>query len=72
MISFLNRANPFSGVCLFCIFVRNKIYVIKIEVLEPVFMARNHRFDFSSKSSILGNLKYSHISTNRVSHFLPG
>jgi hypothetical protein len=42
VISFLNRADPFSGVCLFCNFVRNKIYVIKIEVLEPVSMARNH------------------------------
>jgi hypothetical protein len=30
----------FSGDCLFCIFVRNTIYVIKIEMFKPVFMAR--------------------------------
>jgi hypothetical protein len=24
----------------FCIFVRSKIYVLEIEILEPVFMAR--------------------------------
>jgi hypothetical protein len=40
VISFFNRANPFSGVCLFCIFVTNTIYVIKIEVLEPVVLVR--------------------------------
>ncbi len=30
VISFFNRANPFSGVCLFCNFVRNRISVKKI------------------------------------------
>ena len=44
MISFLNRANQFSGICLFCIFVGNKIYVKGVEVLEPVFMARIFNF----------------------------
>jgi hypothetical protein len=44
VISFLNRADPFSRVCLFCIFVTNRIYVMTIEVLELVFMARKHRF----------------------------
>jgi hypothetical protein len=34
------RANLFSGICLFCNFVRNTIYVIEVEMLEPVFMAR--------------------------------
>jgi len=29
---------------LFCISVRNKIYVMEIEMLEPVFMARKHKF----------------------------
>jgi hypothetical protein len=50
VISFSIRANHFSWVCLFCIFVRNRIYVIEIEVLEPVFMARKHK---SGKAPIL-------------------
>ena len=41
VISFLNRANSFSRVCLFCNFVRNKIYVLEIEMFEPVVLARN-------------------------------
>jgi hypothetical protein len=45
VISFLNRANPFDRVCLFCNFVRNKIYVTEIEMLEPVFMARYLKFE---------------------------
>jgi len=44
VISFLNRANPFSGVCLFCISVRNKIYVLEIEMFGPVVVARNLYF----------------------------
>jgi hypothetical protein len=44
MISFFNRANPFHRVCLFCIFVRNKIYVMEIEMPKPVVLARYHRF----------------------------
>jgi len=40
VISFLNRANSFSRVCLFCIFVRNKIYVMEIEMPKPVVLAR--------------------------------
>ena len=42
MISFLNRADPFSRVCLF---VRNKIYVLEIEMLGPVVVARNLQFN---------------------------
>jgi hypothetical protein len=48
VISFFNRADPFSGFCLFCNFVTNTIYVIKIEMFEPVSMARYHKFDFSN------------------------
>ena len=40
MISFLIEANPFRRICLFCIFVKNTIYVMEIEMLEPVSMAR--------------------------------
>jgi hypothetical protein len=40
VISFLNRANLFTRVCLFCNFVRNKIYVMEIEMLKPVVLAR--------------------------------
>jgi len=39
VISFLNRANPFHRVSLFFNFVRNKIYVLKIEVLGPAVLA---------------------------------
>jgi len=38
------RANHFSRAFLFCIFVTNTIYVIKIEMLEPVVLARKHKF----------------------------
>jgi hypothetical protein len=31
------NGNPFSRICLFCIFVRNRISVMKIEVLGPAF-----------------------------------
>jgi hypothetical protein len=44
VISFLNRANHFSEVCLFCNFVRNTIYVMEAEMFKPVFMARYHKF----------------------------
>jgi hypothetical protein len=40
VISFFKRANPFPGICLFCIFARNKIYVTDIEMLRPVVLAR--------------------------------
>ena len=39
VISFFKRANSLSRVCLFCNFVRNKIYVIEIEMLELVVLA---------------------------------
>jgi hypothetical protein len=38
------RANPFHRVCLFCNFVRNRIYVMEIEVLGPVVLASKHKF----------------------------
>ena len=44
VISSLNRANPFHRVCLFCISVRNRIYVIEIAILRLVVMARNLYF----------------------------
>jgi len=34
-------------------------------------MARNHKFDSGSKSSIFGNLKCSHIIVNHAPNFLP-
>jgi len=40
VISLLNRANPFLGDSPFCNFVRNTIYVMEIEMLEPVVLAR--------------------------------
>jgi hypothetical protein len=40
VISFLNRADPFSRVCLYCISVTNTIYVIEVEMLELVLLAR--------------------------------
>ena len=44
VISFLNRANSFSGICPFCIFVTNTIYAMEIDMLKLVVLARNHRF----------------------------
>jgi len=49
------RANLFQRVCLFCIFVRNKIYVLEIEMLEPVFMARKHNFRSQFETFTIGN-----------------
>ena len=40
VISFLIEANPFRRVCLFCNFVKNKIYVLEVEMLELVLLAR--------------------------------
>ena len=40
-IVFSKRANLFRRFCLFCIFVTNTIYVIKIEMLGLVSMASN-------------------------------
>ena len=38
-----NGANPFyERVCLFCIFARNTIYELLIEVLLPVLLAKYH------------------------------
>ena len=44
VISFSKRADPFSGICLFCISVRNKIYVIEVAILRLVVLARKHKF----------------------------
>jgi len=38
-ISFSIEANPFHGVCLLCNFVDFTIYVMEIEMLEPVVLA---------------------------------
>jgi hypothetical protein len=35
-----NIVDDHFDVCLFCISVRNTIYAMEIEMLEPVFMAR--------------------------------
>jgi hypothetical protein len=37
-LQFSIGVNPFSRVFFFCNFVRNKIYVLRIEVLEPVVL----------------------------------
>jgi hypothetical protein len=37
-------ASPFERVCPFCIFVKNTIYALEIEMLGPVVLARNHIF----------------------------
>jgi len=51
VISFFSkRANLLFGVCLFCNFVRNTIYVLEVKVLEPVVLARKHK---SGKAPIL-------------------
>ena len=47
MISFSKRANLFDGVCLFCIFVTNEIYVTSTNWLRVVVVARYQGFDKS-------------------------
>jgi hypothetical protein len=39
-----NMENPFHWLCLFCIFVKNTIYAVLIEVLTPVVLARSHKY----------------------------
>ena len=39
VFSDIRKANPFFGICLYCISVRNKIYVLKIEMVGPVVLA---------------------------------
>ena len=70
-ISTMHLVNLFRGFAFFCNFVRNRIYVKKIKILGSLFLARNHKFDFGSKSSIFGNLKRNHIFVNHSPHFLP-
>jgi len=43
VISFSNKGRSFLRVCLFCNFVRNRIYVLAIEMLELVLLARKHK-----------------------------
>jgi len=45
VISFFNKGKSFFGGLPFCIFVRNTIYVIEIEMLEPVVLARCIKFE---------------------------
>jgi hypothetical protein len=40
VISFFNKGKPFSRVCLFFNFVRNRIYVMEVEMLELVFTGK--------------------------------
>ena len=40
VISFFNEGKSIYRVCLFCISVRNKIYVMEMEMLEPVVLTR--------------------------------
>ena len=40
MISFSNKGKSFFGGLPFCIFVKNRIYVMEIDMLEPVVLAR--------------------------------
>jgi hypothetical protein len=44
VISFFNKGKSFSSGLPFCIFVTNTIYVIKIEMFEPVSMASYLKF----------------------------
>jgi hypothetical protein len=44
VISFFNKGKSISPGCLFCISVRNRIYVLEVEMLEPVVLARKHKF----------------------------
>jgi hypothetical protein len=46
-VMFFNRANSFFRGLPFCNFVKNKIYVIEVEMLKPLVLARNHKFDNS-------------------------
>jgi hypothetical protein len=34
-------------VCLFCITVKNRVYVLEVEMLEPVRLARNLQFAYT-------------------------
>ena len=54
----------------FCNFVINRIYVISKNRLQVVLMARNHKFDFGSKSSLFNNLRFRH-ATLTVQLMLP-
>ena len=42
-IVFSKRVNLFRWVCLFCNFVRNTIYVLAIEIIGLVVLARKHK-----------------------------
>jgi len=44
VISFFNRANFIFGICLFCIYVRNTIYVVNETRFHVVLMARYLHF----------------------------
>jgi len=62
VISFLNRANPFHRVCLFCIFVTNRIYVIRKNWIQVVLLARYSKkgtgYNFCDNISISLELRY--------------
>jgi hypothetical protein len=54
VILFFNKGKSVYQGLPFLNSVRNKIYVLKIGMLELAMMARKHKIDFGSKFSILG------------------
>ena len=52
---YIIKANVSGGFAFFCISVRNEIYVLEIEMLEPVMIAIKHKFDFGYKPSLFAN-----------------
>lgn len=68
VFSYIIRADSFSGVCLFCISVRNEIYLLEIEMLDPVILVRYILFHFVHKSSIFGNwsCRYEGINSHAI------
>ena len=64
VISFSKRANPFHRVCLFCNFARNTVYVLEVEMLEPVVLARYRQW-----GSFVISWRYHKISTSESDSF---
>ena len=60
VISFFNKGKSFFGDLLFCNFVRNTIYVIEVEMLEPVVLARYLKFEDVTSY----NLSVNHYTLN--------
>jgi hypothetical protein len=47
VISFFNEGKSIYRVCLFCIFVTNKIYLLEVEMLELVLLAGYLNFRYN-------------------------